>query len=294
MMNDRLPKGRFMLGVLILTGACTGGHEGKRDTADSSDVNDTGVGDTADSGDTGLRSCSGGAAAFFDDGAYFETVQAALDVVADGATVHVCPGTHEGALSLLFSDSSSNPLFAAGGAVSIVGDADGSSVIDANGEGSVVETEIVSLTLASLSLVGGAGRGFSAGDGADWTYIGGGIYDLYADLSLDDVRIEGNTANYGGGIAVDGTFEEVSLAMSNCTIDGNVALPPPLDAPANGGGVWLSGSYSLNAVDTDWGEGTEDNSPQDIVTYDGAAYQYYLVPEGSSVTCVSGTECTFG
>lgn len=85
-------------------------------------------------------------------------------------------------------------------------------------------------------------------------------------VELDDTRVEGNTSLYGGGIALWGA------ASARCTTAGDGGFGA--NTAELGGGVMLSsaeaGTPSLVSVGCGWGEGADDNSPDDVYIVDEA------------------------
>jgi hypothetical protein len=152
----------------------------------------------------------------------FATVAAALAVSSVGDTVLLAPGTYVENLDLPSG-------------VRIVGDGPRESVVlHGTGSGSVVRCLSTGpLTgLSSLTLEAGTGT-FDGG-----ARLGGAIYMQAARLRLENVVIQANQADVGGGV-----YAHLSTLV---WIDGVLAG----NAASAGGGLFLSGgSHSLTGVD---------------------------------------------
>lgn len=100
--------------------------------------------------------------------------------------------------------------------------------VDANQTGSVfrIASGVSTTTMSDLTMTGGKAGASS----------GGGIHSQATLLTLTNVTIRGNTANYGGGI-----FQSGTIVINNCTISGNTAV-------AGGGGIinYINGTLTLN------------------------------------------------
>ena len=105
---------------------------------------------------------------------------------------------------------------------------------------------------------------------------GGAIFDQYGELTLSDCSLVDNASNvYGGGIY----SYYGNTAFSDCDVQGNTS--------GLGGGVFANGS-TLSADGGDWGDGSDDNDPDDVYLYGIGAY----VDFGSAVGFVcSSTSC---
>lgn len=101
--------------------------------------------------------------------------------------------------------------------VNLTGTGPDSSILIADGNGSVIITdESIYNEVSSLRISGGS---------ADY---GGGI-NLGSNALLNDLKITGNDAIKGGGICIVGSLEP---EINNCTIESN-------HATEEGGGIWL-------------------------------------------------------
>jgi hypothetical protein len=111
---------------------------------------------------------------------------------------------------------------------------------------------------SALHVVGGSISGNTASLGGGVMLRDSGSY--YGPSSLEGVTISDNTAESGGGLWVAGAVE-----LASCDISGNVA--------GEGGGVRLS-SGQLSSELSDWGVEADDNSPEDLLTPQGAYSGY--------------------
>lgn len=103
---------------------------------------------------------------------------------------------------------------------------------------------------------------------------GGGLWlDLASDeaswvATVAGLRLDGNEATSGGGLATTGG----AVTLASCSVVSNAA--------ESGGGAWLGGTLTSDA--SDWGEGDDDNAPDDIA---GVETRW---GEGSSFVCGAG------
>ena len=122
--------------------------------------------------------------------------------------------------------------------LSIDGSANGQVTIDANSASSVISDSAAagsSLKLSHLTLSNGLGNSISC-----VTHAGGGaVCSPYADLTLTNSTLSGNSSDYGGGIySVSG-----NITLTNSTCTGNQAIH-------NGGCIYSrSGDINLNGSD---------------------------------------------
>ena len=114
----------------------------------------------------------------------------------------------------------------------------------------------------SGSLLGVTVEGNAAGG------FGGGVA-LYNHSTLRDSDVVANTAGWGGGLIAYGDDLYALATVDHCSITDNVAK-------LGGGGAY---SYQeFESIDTDWGTGASDNSPDDLIfryTDDDADYVIY-------------------
>jgi hypothetical protein len=172
--------------------------------------------------------------------------------------------------------------------------ADGAGVGVVLGEltaGGLVECDGATVELERVRLVGGTadvGAAIFATNGCDLYvghgeitgnlagYYGGGIAVVEATAEIMDTTVSGNEAAYGGGVAVVSSevyaseltligngagqgggaiVEDGDLRLDWSEIYGNVAT--------SGGGVLLD-LATLGSYRTAWGEGADDNAPDDV------------------------------
>jgi hypothetical protein len=210
--------------------------------------------------------------------------------------VHVCPGTHYEHLSL--RPTTSGTLFKDGGTISIAGDANSPTTIDGGTDldtlhGSTIYTERVRLNLSWLTVTGGTGDGVSPDEGVVW-YGGGGLASC-TDVTLDHVSIVGNTATWGGGIAMGPCPGGALTITSSVIADNDLDRGKKEGTAAVAGGVLLGEFTTLDATDTDWGSGATDNRPDDIGMFDpgvGGGKWSFQVPVGAKSVHCDGTART--
>ena len=143
----------------------------------------------------------------------YETIQEAIDTAVDGDTVLVAPGVYveninfEGkgitVASLILTTSDETYI--------------DSTIIDANGEGSVVRfdhDEDENSILIGFTLTEGAGS-----PDADDDLSGGGVHILESSPLLSHLKIVDNRAEYGAGIYI----RQSNPIITDCVIDGNRA-----------------------------------------------------------------------
>jgi predicted outer membrane repeat protein len=110
--------------------------------------------------------------------------------------------------------------------------------------------------------------------------IDGGAINVRTEgwgLELVDSTFVGNVASDQGGALFVGTRPDEPITLTACSVTSNTAL--------GGGAVYLSETEDavLTSLDSDWGEGAEDNTPADVNGYSYGA--------GASFTCnASGCE----
>jgi CSLREA domain-containing protein len=107
-------------------------------------------------------------------------------------------------------------------------------IIDGGGIDRVLDISPVNTTnvsISGLTVTGGKTLNISPGGGN-----GGGIRNQATLLTLTNVTVDDNEADYGGGIFVGGP-----VTLNNCTVSGNTAL-------AGGGGIinYINGPLILN------------------------------------------------
>jgi uncharacterized repeat protein (TIGR01451 family) len=161
----------------------------------------------------------------------FSSVQAAVDAAGSGDRVWIAQGEYAGASSRAGVSQVvyiSKALTLRGGYstdFSVRDPAGMPTVIDAQGKGRVIyATGQIDLTLDGLSITGGDAADMGGGPWAE--NAGGGIYGISATLTLDNVRVFGNTAHVGGGVYL----VKGRAMLENNAIFGNTAW-------AYGGGI---------------------------------------------------------
>ncbi|UCH10766.1 MAG: right-handed parallel beta-helix repeat-containing protein [Fidelibacterota bacterium] len=108
--------------------------------------------------------------------------------------------------------------------LSIIGDTDDVSILDGEGQGSVVFLdEDRGVDIRQLTITGGL------------SLLGGGMYVDRSTICIEDVTVEGNTANKGGGLLLAGS----ESSLNRITISGNYA--PGEGIYSMGGGIFLNG-----------------------------------------------------
>jgi len=112
------------------------------------------------------------------------------------------------------------------GPLEVIGEADGSTTVDATGIDDRVFQIRDQVALSNITIQGG-----ETGSGG-----GGAIIDAGARLEIENVVVTGNTASQGGGLRNLGTLE-----ATNSTIAGNTVT-------TSGGGISSSGDSHFNTV----------------------------------------------
>jgi len=159
------------------------------------------------------------------DGASFGTIQDAVDGTT-GGHVLVCPGVYVEILEIR-------------DAVTIEGIGGADVTIIDGGEpfpsASTVSIQGPGATLSGLTITGGTG---TLNDGGVW---GGGVYAGQSDgVVIVDCVIEGNTADFAGGVVGTGQYPDADL-IQNTVIRGNTAT--------QGGGGFLFFHAELEGVE---------------------------------------------
>ena len=110
------------------------------------------------------------------------------------------------------------------------------------------------------------------------TTYGGGLISTGSAASLSDSVVSGNTAVLGGGIFIHQSDVEVEAS----TIERNVAS-------SYGGGV-LMNNGTLVSASSSWGDGPDDNSPDDVAVErsSGGHSTHSGYGSSESFTCDSG------
>lgn len=228
--------------------------------ADTSDTSET-SGEGTDTGEF-VNPCAEGSIHIDDDPTAYPSIQAALNNVVNGSVVYVCPGTHYESIKLPWLNKVFNERDSV---ISIVGTSSEDTIIDADSNGPVFLMGEATIELSDLTLKGGSGS-ISIIDGDSYTF-GGAIYNIHADVSLQRVVVEQNSTSIGGGLYVGGHTWSPLIVLTDCIIRNNIA-----DGGADtegkkelyGGAAYLFNMFRLESYNTDWGEGGDDNEPNDI------------------------------
>jgi len=172
-------------------------------------------------------------------------------------TIILGPGIHE------INDSSLGGLLIDNdNELTIIGEADGSTIIDATGLNDRVFNIVgPNVEIRNVTIQGGTANDADGG--------GGILVTNDASVTLDNVFVTGNTAPNGGGIRNNGT-----LTITNSKVNGNTAL-------GNGGGILNAGNASLTVNDVVVAENTADN-------LGGGIRNNGTIVEGSSDLIVTG------
>ena len=225
-------------------------------------------------------------------GTVWPTIQAGLAALPGDDTLYICPGMH---WESLIVGEDTNPNYPLDSTMTLMGGSAGDTFISSMLEGPVLAIYGVNLDISALKITGGMGsRGGSSEDDPIDDTVGGGIVDESPGLTLNDVVLRSNTADYGGGMVVANAYgsDYPHVTLTNCSILANIAHAP--SGTPGGGGVDLeSDQYLLQSINTDWGDGADDNTPDDIdapIVESGAleetAYNYGAA---ASFTCSSET-----
>jgi len=172
-------------------------------------------------------------------------------------TIILGPGIHE------INDSSLGGLLIDNdNELTIIGEADGSTIIDATGLNDRVFNIVgPNVEIRNVTIQGGTANDADGG--------GGILVTNDASVTLDNVFVTGNTAPNGGGIRNNGT-----LTITNSKVNGNTAL-------GNGGGILNAGNASLTVNDVVVAENTAGN-------LGGGIRNNGTIVEGSSDLIVTG------
>ena len=112
---------------------------------------------------------------------------------------------------------------------------------------------------------------------------------MTTNSTTTNVHIDGNSADYGGGIDLAGSGETgPTLTLTDCFVTNNRAGYDEEEGPL-GGGAYLEGPFRLESVNTDWGSGSDDNTHKDIVIGGLGLHagSYNVPPDTTSFTCDS-------
>ncbi len=114
------------------------------------------------------------------------------------------------------------------------------------------------------------------------TYSGGGAYvdgsaSTGVSMVLNDSLVEGNAAEYGGGVAV------FDAGMSCSSTGGDHGFFS--NSATYGGGAFVDTPTSFRSTSCDWGSGRTDNLPEDVYLYLGD--ESYTYGSDASFSCGS-------
>ena len=145
----------------------------------------------------------------------FLSIQSAINFSSDGDSVHVSMGYYQENLDLN------------GKAISLTGDGTGITGIVGDSTAPVILiNDPVSgvVKIKGFDIRGGVGLVGGYPDAPE-SSVGGGIFALYNNVHLEDLRIHSNTAHTGGGAFIySSDVSQEDLIMKNVTFDGNTAL----------------------------------------------------------------------
>ena len=150
---------------------------------------------------------------FFDDPLL--TIQSAIAFASDGDTVSVSNGVYYENLDLN------------GKSLTLIGESREQTMINGGNNGPVIlindpVTGVVKIKGFDIS----GGMGLMGGEpNAPEISVGGGIFALYNNVHLEDLKITGNTAHTGGGAFIySSDASQEDLIMKNVIFDGNTAI----------------------------------------------------------------------
>ena len=96
---------------------------------------------------------------------------------------------------------------------------------------------------------------------------GGGIY-IYDGGVLEDVEVTNNESyDGGGGMIVAAEDDTYDATVDNCVINNNVG-------GGGGGGAQIESPFE--SIDSDWGDGSTDNDPDDVLFFYDLLNGYYI------------------
>ena len=166
----------------------------------------------------------------------FLSIQSAINFSSDGDSVHVSMGYYQENLDL-----NGKAIFLTGdgtGITGIVGDSTAPVILINDPVAGVVKIKGFDIR-GGVGLVGGY-------PDAPESSVGGGIFSLYNNVHLEDLRIHSNTAHTGGGAFIySSDVSQEDLVMKNVTFDGNTAL----DDAGSSALVWQISDQTLVVED---------------------------------------------
>ncbi len=142
------------------------------------------------------------------------TIQSLIDAAPNGGTVNVAAGTYNESLTVNKT-------------LTLTGVSSGTTIIQAvAGQRVIAVDNGYNLRLENLTITGGHPSGA----------VGGGVFVMSGSLTLINVRIAGNSADYGGGVFQSGQGGRVDV--SNSRIELNTTTN-------HGGGLYIEGTTAF-------------------------------------------------
>ena len=255
--------------------------------------------------------------AYTSDGVGYSSLSAAFRRAADlDQVVHVCAGRHQltdHAIGLAPDEGTGIPTLS--------GHADGSTVLVATGTLQELgarddQPMLVENVAFEDSETRGAPDPLCTGDGCDeeapWARVTpfdtegelDGALIVSGQVTMYNVRFTGNRGRWGGAMSVS-NLQATSLTLDRCVFERNEAVDETAGAaillytdPLESGGQHTANQATIISDNTDWGQGDDDNAPDDIAfaSSDGDPYQPKVTVDASyrfdgvaSFTCSGDT-----
>jgi hypothetical protein len=246
----------------------------------------------------------------------YPTVGDAVWVAAPDATVNICAGTHTGALQV---GRPVRLVGVAGAAATILDAASSAPVLDLDGVGTylvegltltggtsgILVRDGLDLTVRNAVVTGNSSSASGSGiveispswapptiriedseisdnhcttGSAASMAVGGGLYVSTATVTMDGAVFRDNSADRGGA---------AYLYLSAVTITGST-FHANASLQGDAGGLYVySPTTDLVVVDSDFGTGAEENTPDDVFYFPSAQYTWFGA--GESFTCSMST-----
>lgn len=164
----------------------------------------------------------------------FCDIMDAVNAAVDGDTIHLGPGTY---FENVVIDEDLELIGTGGQEVTI---------LDGGANGSVVYVLDAAVTLTGLTLTNGTGTPdayqYSFGGGLLAQSTVGG--DLLPRVTLTSCQVSGNLADYGGGLACEGSSDDGLIELIDSLVAGNAAF--------GGGGIHGGSSGGRRPFDCQW------------------------------------------
>ncbi|MES2641954.1 MAG: hypothetical protein V4850_20860 [Myxococcota bacterium] len=197
--------------------------------------------------------CDGERVGYSETGERFYSLgAAALSTEETAGTLHLCPGTHTGSLSIHAPE---------GASITIVGAGVADTILDGEGENRLLSLANGTFTVSGLTVQGGGLSPDTADDGDCCTPTAGAGLVVAADTTvlLQSVRFVDNEADNGAAILVNAGAR---VTLEDSTMESN--------SGERGGGVALRGPGSLLVSEaSDWGvDSASDNRGGDVAFLD--------------------------